>query len=139
MIADNSIMSMIIRDINVVSAEQVSTSSDSDRDSIEYLNDGYEQPYTTLVVTDQVKEDHIYLNTKKESNYENTTPTQTVACGHACEFLEKDSLSDTSNAHEEHENLNLNYDVNVKSESVSQVYIYPQRIKADYVNLSLNQ
>lgn len=60
-------MSMINRDIDVVSAEHTSTSSDNDRDSSEYLDDGYEQPYTTLVVTDQVKDDHVYLTTKKKS------------------------------------------------------------------------
>ncbi|XP_052105996.1 uncharacterized protein LOC127738697 isoform X2 [Mytilus californianus] len=139
---DNSIMSMINRDIDIVSAEHTSTSSDNDRDSSECLEDGYEQPYTTLLVTDQVKDDHVYLTTKKESNYENAIPFQNVACGHACEFLEEDSLSDKTNAHDDQENWNLKYEVNDFNEtndSVPHTYIYPQMNKAVYINLSLNQ
>ncbi|CAG2192578.1 unnamed protein product [Mytilus edulis] len=86
---NNSIMSMTNRDIDEVSAEHTPTSSDNDIVSSEYLDDGYEQPYNTLVVTDQEKDDHVYLNTKKESSYENTIPTQNVACEHAREFLKK--------------------------------------------------
>ncbi|CAC5387656.1 unnamed protein product [Mytilus coruscus] len=116
---DNSIMSMTNRDIDIVSAEQTSTSSDNDRDSSEYLDDGYEQPYTTLVVTDQI-----------------------VACGHACEFLEEVSLPDKTNAHDDQENWNLNYDVNdfiETNDSVPPTYINPQMNKAEYINLSLYQ
>ncbi|CAC5417797.1 unnamed protein product [Mytilus coruscus] len=136
---DNSIMSMINRDIDLVSAEHTSTSSDNDRDSSEYLDDGYEQPYSTLVLTDQVNDDHVYLTTKKESKYENAIPFQNFACGHDCEFLQEDSLSDKTNAHDDPENWNLNYDFNETNESVPHTYIYPQMNKAEYINLTLNQ
>ncbi|CAC5422324.1 unnamed protein product [Mytilus coruscus] len=139
---DNSIMLMINRDIDQVSATHTSTSSDNDRDPSEYLDDGYEQPYTTLMVTDQVKDEHVYLTTKKESNYENIIPYQNVACGHACECFEADSLPDKTNAHDDHANWNLNNDMNDFNEtndSVPHTYIYPQINKAEYINLSLNQ
>ncbi|VDI57194.1 Hypothetical predicted protein [Mytilus galloprovincialis] len=140
--SDNSIMPTVIRDIDEISAEYLSTSSDNERDSSEYLDDGYEQPYTALVVTDQEKDDHVYLTTKKNSNYENAVPFQNIACGHACDFLKEDSQSDKTNAYDDHENFNLIYDVNEckeQNDSVPQIYIYPQINKAEYVNLSLNQ
>lgn len=141
---DNSVQPMINRDEDVMSSEHTSTSSDNNSDSLEYIDDGYEQPYTTLMVTGQIKDEHVYLTTKKESNYEKSVPTQNVACGHACEILEEDSLSDTdeTNAHDEHENLNLNYDVNDINEtndSLPQPNVNPQTNKAEYINLLLYQ
>lgn len=133
-----STMPITSRDVDVVSAEHTSTSSDNDKDSLEYLDDGYEQPYTTLVVTDQVQDDDVYLSTKKESNYENAVPFQNVTCGHACELLEEDSLSDKTNAHDDHENWHLNYggnEFNETNESVPQTHMNT----AEYINLSLNQ
>ncbi|XP_063427158.1 protein turtle homolog B-like [Mytilus trossulus] len=138
---DDSILPMINRDVDVMSSEHTSTSSDNDIVSSEYLDDGYEQPHTTLVVTDQVKDEHVYLNTKKESNYENTIPFENIACGHACDYLD-DSLSDKRNALDDHEYLNLNNDVNdfnVKNERVTQCFINPRMNEAEYINLSLNQ
>lgn len=139
---DDSILPMLITDIDEVSAEHTSTSSDNDREYLEYIDDGYEKPYTTMVVTDQVKDDHVYLNTKKESNYENAVPFQTVDCGHACELLEEESLSHKINAHNDHENRNLDYDTGDSNEThnnVPQIDIYPQMNKAEYINLSINQ
>lgn len=94
----NVTMSMINRDIDLVTAEHTSTSSGNDGDSSEYLDDGYENPYTTLVVTDQAKDDHVYLTTKQNSDYENAISFQNIACGPACEFLEEDFLPDKINA-----------------------------------------
>lgn len=112
MIAENarSTMAMTIRDIDEVSAEQTSISSDQDRDSSECVDDGYENPYTTLVVTGQVKVEHDYLTTKKESNYANSISFQNVACGHACENLDENTLSIKTNVHDEITSWNLNYD-----------------------------
>lgn len=137
----NSTMAMTIRDIDEVSAEQTPTSSDRDRDSTEYLDDGYEKPYTTLVVTDQVKDEHDYLTTKKESNYENAISFENVACGHASEKLEENTLSNKTNVHDEIASWNLNYDTNdfrETNDSVPQTYINQQMNKAENVNLSLN-
>lgn len=138
----NTTLPMTKIDIDLLSTEQSSTSSDNDRDSSEYIDDGYEQPYTTLVVTDQVKDEHTYLTTKKETNYENTIPFQTVNCGYACEFLEEDSLSDKTNAFNDNASWDLNNDKNDFKESIDsvpQTYINPQTNKAEYINLSLNQ
>ncbi|CAG2196317.1 unnamed protein product [Mytilus edulis] len=137
---DNSIMLMTNRDIDLVSGDHASTSSDKDRDSSEYVDDGYEQPYTTLVVTGQVKDDQVYLPTKNKSDYENAILFQNVACEHAYEFLEEDSLSDKTNAHDDYENRNRNYyvnDFNESNENVPHTFIYPQINKAEYINLSL--
>ncbi|CAG2196315.1 unnamed protein product [Mytilus edulis] len=80
--SDNSILSMINSDIDVVPEEHTSTSSDNDSDSSEYLDDGYEKPYTTLVVAE---DSHVYLTTKQKSDHANVLiPFQNVACGHAC-------------------------------------------------------
>ncbi|VDI34014.1 Hypothetical predicted protein [Mytilus galloprovincialis] len=139
---NNSILPTTNRDIDLLSTEQTSTSSDNDRDSSEYIDDGYEQPYTTLVVTDQEKDEHDYLTTKKESNYENSISFQNVACGHACENQDENTLSNKTNVHDEITSWNLNYDMNDFNEtndSVPQTYINPQMNKAEYVNLSLNQ
>ncbi|VDI35763.1 Hypothetical predicted protein [Mytilus galloprovincialis] len=138
----NSTMAMTIRDIDEVSAEQTSTSSDKDRDSSEYLDDGYEKPYTTLVVTDQVKDEHDYLTNKTESNYENSISFQNIACGHASENLEENTLSDKSKVNDEITSWNLNYDMNDFNEtkdSMPQTYINPKMNKTEYVNLLLNQ
>ncbi|VDH92659.1 Hypothetical predicted protein [Mytilus galloprovincialis] len=137
---DNSIMSMINSDIDVVPGEHTSTSSDNDRDSSEYLDDGYEKPYTTLEVAE---DGHVYLTTKQKSDHANVIPFQNVDFGQACELLEEDYLSDTdkTNAHDEHENLNLNNhvnDINETNDSVPQTFINPQINKAEYTNLSLN-
>lgn len=134
---DNSIMSMINSDIDVVPGEHTSRSSDNDSDSSEYLDDGYEKPYTTLVVAEV---GHVYLTTKQKSDHANVLiPFQNVVCGHAREILEEDSLSDETNAHDEQKNYNLKNDSTVTIESVPQTYIYPQMNKANYINLSLNQ
>lgn len=88
------------------------------------------------MVTDQVKDKHIYFTTIKETTYENASPFQAVDCGQACEFLKEDSLSDDDNA-----SWNPNNDMNDFNESIDnvpQTYIDPQMNKAEYVNLSLN-
>ncbi|CAG2228708.1 unnamed protein product [Mytilus edulis] len=118
---DNSILSMINSDIDVVPGEPTSTSSDNDSDSSEYLDDGYEKPYTTLVVAE---DGHVYLTTKQKSDHANVLiPFQNVACGHACEILEEDLLSDETNAHDEQENYNLKNDSNATIENAPTIDI----------------
>ncbi|CAC5368442.1 TTN [Mytilus coruscus] len=67
---DNPMISMVERtvvenrDTALVSAEQSSTSSDNDNSISEHLDDGYEYPYTTLVVINRTEDEHVYLRTR---------------------------------------------------------------------------
>ncbi|CAC5423607.1 unnamed protein product [Mytilus coruscus] len=82
------------RDIAQVSAGHSSTSTDDDRNSSVYLDDGYEHPYNTLLANIRAEDEHVYLTPKKTSDNANSTPSENDACGCSYEFTEQDSSLD---------------------------------------------
>ncbi|CAC5379146.1 unnamed protein product [Mytilus coruscus] len=78
------------RDMTLMSAGHSSTSSDNDRNDSEYLDNGYEHPYNTLLVSNRAEDKHVYLTTKKKSNNENSTPFENAPYGCSFEFTEQD-------------------------------------------------
>lgn len=83
------------------------------------MDDGYEKPYTTLLVLNQGENKHDYLTTRRKSSNENPSVFATDAFGTT-------SMYETKT----HDHPNARYEnVNLKSEEN----------KAEYINLSLKQ
>ncbi|CAC5372896.1 unnamed protein product [Mytilus coruscus] len=112
----------IISTVNVMGVENTDTaaksskhssgSSDINIDISENCDDGYEKPYTTLVVQHRADDDHIYLTTNKFFIYENSTPANAV-CGRSFEFRKQDTSQIETNPYvyenDDEENANLSY------------------------------
>ncbi|CAC5379145.1 unnamed protein product [Mytilus coruscus] len=84
------------RDIAQAPARHLSTTSDDDRNASEYLDDGYEHPYNTLLPNNRAEDEHVYLSPKKTLNNANTAPFENASCGCSFEITEQDSLPDES-------------------------------------------
>lgn len=119
-------------------AMQPSSSSNNTIDIIDdsqNYDDGYEKPYTTLVVQNLTKDEHVYLKTNKVSYYENLTPFEKAASVE--NGKQKTNLHVYENDHQE--NVNLNNIDNDFDNHCQQSYIDPKYSKAVYINLMLKQ
>ncbi|CAC5405148.1 unnamed protein product [Mytilus coruscus] len=138
---DNPMISMVERtvvengDTALVPAEQSSTSSNYENSESEHLDDGYEYPYTTLVVNNRTEEEHVYLNTRNSIAFEN------AACGRSFELLEQDETKTHCYANQGQANVNINDDGNNSKETDnnSDRTLVHQKNKAEYINLLLKQ
>lgn len=108
-----------IRNIDLILEESSSASSDNGNNASGHVDDGYEKPYTTLLVLNPVEITHDYLTTKRKYSNENPAIFATDAFGTTSMYETK--TLDHPNAR--YENVNLKSDAN----------------KADYINLSLKQ
>ncbi|CAC5372145.1 unnamed protein product [Mytilus coruscus] len=146
---DNSIISTVNvmgvenTDTAVQSSEYSSESSNINIDISENYDDGYEKPYTTLVVQHRADDEHIYLTTNKFAIYENSTPVK-AACGRSFEFRKQDTSQIETNPYvyenDDEENANLSYienDFDKKDNAFHRSHIDPPKNKAEYINLML--
>lgn len=130
------------RDTTLVSADQSSASSDNDNSLSEHLDDGYEYPYTTLLVNNRTEDEHVYLRTRNSATLRN------AAFERSSELTEEDVLPDGTKTHycpnQRQANLNLNSDWNDSQETdnkhdkCDQTFVHPKN-KAVYINLLLKQ
>ncbi|VDI48726.1 Hypothetical predicted protein [Mytilus galloprovincialis] len=127
------------RDTTLVSADQSSVSSDNDNSLSEHLDDGYEYPYTTLLVNIRTEDEHVYLRTRNSATLRN------AAFERSSELTEEDVLPDGTKTHycpnQRQANLNLNSDWNDSQETdnkCDQTFVHPKN-KAVYINLLLKQ
>ncbi|CAC5391277.1 unnamed protein product [Mytilus coruscus] len=131
------------RDITRESMEHISVSSENDSNTAEYLDDGYEKPYTTLVETNRVHDEYVYLITKMKSGNEKSINFDTAGCKQALTCTEQNPSLEKTNTNE-----NVNYDQNdIKLKTVEnylyevecdiKAKVYPDKNKAQYINLSL--
>ncbi|VDI26509.1 Hypothetical predicted protein [Mytilus galloprovincialis] len=108
-----------IRNTDLILEESSLASSDNSNNASEHVDDGYEKPYTTLLVLNPVEITHDYLTTKRKYSNENPAIFATDAFGTT-------SMYETKPLHHpnaRYENVNLKSDEN----------------KAEYINLSLKQ
>ncbi|CAC5411926.1 DSCAML1 [Mytilus coruscus] len=132
------------RGISHLSEERSSTISENDINASEILDDGYEKPYSTLVVNDRDEDKHIYLSTTNNSTNENSTPSENAACGHSPGFTELDSSPHRTNTpiyeNDCQENVKLHYFENCSYQrDFQRPYVYKHRNQVEYINLSLKQ
>lgn len=77
------------RDITNVSEDHSSTISANDANGSEIVDDGYEKPYTTLMIIDRDEDEHVYLSTRNSLTNitnENSTSLDHAACGNSSGF-----------------------------------------------------
>ncbi|XP_052079076.1 uncharacterized protein LOC127717473 [Mytilus californianus] len=147
---DNPISSTV----NIIGVENTNTapqssghssaSSDNYIDTSENYDDGYEKPYTTLVVQNHADDPHVYLTTNKFGIYENSTPFEKVACGRSFELRNDDTPTVETNPHvyenNDQENTNLSYidnDFDKKDNDFHRSHIDQRKNEAEYINLML--
>ncbi|XP_071149146.1 uncharacterized protein [Mytilus edulis] len=124
---ENSIISTVnvvgvdTTDTAAQSSGQSSRSFDNNMDTSEGYDDGYEKPYTTLMVQQRADEEHVYLNTN--TFYENATPFE-KACPDR-PFGENKNPSIIDN------------DVDKNDKDFNRSHIDPPKYKAEYINLML--
>ncbi|CAG2232733.1 unnamed protein product [Mytilus edulis] len=100
-----------------MSAEQNSSlsNSNSNSDTTEHLNSGYEHPYTTLVANNDDEDEHVYDVSKQKSAIENILLSRNAASEPFVEIIEQDLSSDNIRTHfyanESQENVKLNDNV----------------------------
>lgn len=82
------------RNLIHVSDENSSTSSENDTHAAEYLDDGYEKPYTILMENIEAEDTHTYLITQETPQYQELSHSVHAACGHFFEFIEQASSMD---------------------------------------------
>lgn len=125
------------RDTALVSAEQSSASSDNDNSVSEHLDDEYEHPYTTLVLNNQMEDEHIYLKSRHSTAFEN------VAIGRSSEPTEYDVLPVETTTHCYANLVQANQDLNDNEKNSKKTDNDPDRTfihakkKAEYINLLL--
>lgn len=103
------------------SSGQSSGTFDNNIDTSEVYDDGYEKPYTTLMVQQRVNDEHVYRNTN--TFYENATPFEKACPDHP--FGENKNPSTIDN------------DVDKNDKDFNRSYIDPPKYKAEYINLML--
>ncbi|XP_052079066.1 uncharacterized protein LOC127717467 isoform X2 [Mytilus californianus] len=121
-----------------------SASSENYIDTPENYDDGYEKPYTTLVVQNHADNQHVYLTTNKLGIYENSTPFEKVACGRSFELRNNDTPTVETNPHvyenNDQENTNLSYidnDFDKNDNDFHRSHIDQRKNEAEYINLML--
>ncbi|CAC5368450.1 unnamed protein product [Mytilus coruscus] len=116
-----------------------SASSDNDSNTLENLNDGYEHPYTTLMINNRTEDEHVYLPSRKNASNEHSTVFENAACKLSFALTELNSTHDITKTHccqnEVHENENSN---DLK-DSISRSNVFSQTNIPEYINLSLKQ
>lgn len=125
--------------------EHISVSSGNESNPSEYLDDGYEKPYTTLMETNRVDDGHVYLVTNMRPGNDKSIAFDNASCEQALICTEQ-NLSLENIKSNEYMNYEQN-DIKLKSvenylyevESDIQAQVYPDDNKAQYVNLSLKQ
>lgn len=127
-------------------SEISSESSHNDRNILRNFDDGYEQPYTTLVANNQSEDEHVYLSTPQVSNNENPTArSENDLLGDSFAFTEvKSYLCKTKQTYSKDSQDNDTYDNDGnnlidKDNSCHRLKISVQRKDVEYVNLSLHQ
>lgn len=122
------------------SIEHTSISSEHGRNGSEYSDDGYERPYTTLVVNHHAEDEHVYRTTQNISNNDN------VSCKHSTEFSQPKSSIDLKNsevgANKGIKSSQLYYfeeNSNETETAFRQSNVKLRKHKAEYINLSLKQ
>ncbi|VDI38214.1 Hypothetical predicted protein [Mytilus galloprovincialis] len=124
---ENSIISTVIvigvnnTDTAAQSSGQSSGSFDNNIDTSEGYYDGYEKPYTTLMVQQRADDEHVYHNTN--TFYENATPFD-KACPDR-PFGENKNPSTIDN------------DVDKNDKDLNRSHIDPPKYKAQNINLML--
>ncbi|CAC5395846.1 unnamed protein product [Mytilus coruscus] len=131
-------------DTALQSSGHSSASSDNYIDTSESYDDGYEKPYTTLVVQHRADDEHVYLITNKFDIYENSAPFEKVACRRSIEFINDDISTVETNPHvyenNDQENMNLSYidnDFDKKDNGFHRSRIGQRKNEAEYINLML--
>ncbi|CAC5361918.1 unnamed protein product [Mytilus coruscus] len=111
----------------------------NDNSISEHLENGYEYPYTTLVVNNRTEDEHVYLRTRNSTAFEN------AVCGRSFELTEEDLLPDETKTHcyanKGQANVNLNDDGNDSKETDNnsdQTFIHLKN-KAEYIIVLLKQ
>lgn len=129
-----------------MSAEQNSSLSNSNSDTTENLNNGYEHPYTTLVANNGDEDEHVYDVSKQNSAIENILPSRNAASEPFVEIIEQDSSSDNIRTHfysnEGQENVKLKdnvKDVIAKDNGSHPSSFLSKKYEPEYINLSLKQ
>lgn len=98
-------------------------SSDNEINASEHLDDGYEQPYTSLVAHNYAENEHGYSSTKTNSINDKSTTLQNATFRSSFEFIEQYPSKDKQNIFFFPDDGKEN--VNLKS--------------GEYINLSLKQ
>ncbi|CAC5368465.1 unnamed protein product [Mytilus coruscus] len=126
-------------------SEHAEASSENDISMInasEYLDDGYEHPYTTLVEHSDAADEHVYLNTKTNSINENPHTFQNVTYKHSFASKVQDYSQDKQQIHffasDGQENVTFNCPENNLNETDNDFYLLNVNA-AEYINLSLKQ
>ncbi|CAC5417640.1 NCAM [Mytilus coruscus] len=116
-----------------------SASSDNDSNTSENLNDGYEHPYTKLMINNRTEDEHVYLPSTTNVSNEHSTLFENAACKLSFALTELSSTHAITKTHfcqnEVHENENSN-DV---EDSISRSNVFSQTNIPEYINLSLKQ
>lgn len=124
-----------------VSIDLSTGSSDTDINTRDHFDDGYEQPYTTLVADISTEDGHVYLATKSKSSNINCINDE-----NAGQFCTEQSVSKDKTQ----PNIYVNYDPYCQkhnyvennlytTDSGNHVNVNLEKNNAQYVNLSLQQ
>lgn len=132
------------RNMAHLSDEHSSSLSSYDIDVSDDLQDGYENPYTTMVAYNRDEDQHVYLTTTNNATISNSPSLENTSSGLFCRSKELFSSLDQTQTHicenTCSENVKLNYVEKLSNESdLQRPDDYNQNETVEYINLSLNQ
>ncbi|CAG2201491.1 unnamed protein product [Mytilus edulis] len=110
------------------------SSSNNDTNTLENVDDGYEQPYTTLGSNVEVEVARVNHKTKQNMAYQNLTPSKHECFGHSVECC-------NVYANESQESANIRYGENHAKETddIHRSNVHKQNDTKEYINLLLKQ
>ncbi|XP_063417327.1 uncharacterized protein LOC134699850 [Mytilus trossulus] len=121
--------------------EHSSSSSNTENNASEDLNDGYEKPYSTLVSNNGHEIEHVYHKTKQNCTYENVSTFENVSFGLSVE-LQEFSLDKTTTLVYSNESVNMNDGENYSKDTdhyFQRLNVSKQTETKEYINLLLKQ
>lgn len=128
------------RNMAPLSDDHSSSLSNYDIDVLDDLQDGYENPYTTMVAYDRDEDQHVYLTTTNNVTILNSPSPENASSGLLCRS--KELFSTQTHIYENacSENVKLNSVEKLSNESDFQrPDDYSQNETVEYINLSLKQ
>ncbi|CAC5368467.1 unnamed protein product [Mytilus coruscus] len=127
-------------------SEHAVASLENETNASEYLNDGYEHPYTILLAYNYAVDEHTYLTTKTNSINNNSRTFRNAAYEHSFTSREQDYSQDKQKTHifasDGQENITLDYfenNLNEPDHDLHLINVNSQINAAEYINLSLKE
>lgn len=119
LISGNNAMDERTNFANIEPMEHILVSSENESNPSEYSDDGYEKPYTTLVETNRITDEHVYLITDIQPGNGESVTFDNAGCELALTCTEKNLSLDKRKSNE-----NVNNDLNDHKLKTVENYLY---------------